>query len=85
MSTAPDLSLPSRAPELGGWDDMPWDSVSFALCLMIDTTEETMTEIASSLEKEWWETSGYEGLHLVRVARDFNFKNRSLKDVGSPV
>lgn len=52
MSTAPDLSLPSHAPELDGWDDMPWDLASSALYSMIDTTEETMTGIASSLEEE---------------------------------
>lgn len=77
----PDLSLPSHAPELGGWSNVPWDLASFALYSLIGITEDKLTEIATSLERGWWEMASHEGSHLVRVAPNYDFKNRSLKDV----
>ncbi|CAE7195343.1 hypothetical protein P3342_009860 [Pyrenophora teres f. teres] len=61
----PDLSLPSRAPELGQYGDCNWDDAAFAIYTLLGD-KVSLQEVASVLEKQWLE-QGNEN-HLVRPA-----------------
>lgn len=76
-----DLSLPSHAPKLDGYQDAVWDDASFPFYSLIETSKQKLQEIASTIEEQWMEDSNYEGSHLIRLAPNFNFAGKSLTDV----
>jgi len=76
-----DLTLPSHAPELGGWDNYNADDASFALYTLIPSDRDQLKEIADRLEKKWMQDSDYENTHLVRVAPNAEFTDRTLQDI----
>jgi hypothetical protein len=61
---AHDLSLPSRAPELGQYREYNWDDAAFAVYTL--SNKVLPHEVASALEKQWLE-EGMES-HLARPA-----------------
>jgi hypothetical protein len=60
-----DLSLPSRAPELGRYGDCNWDDAAFAIYTLLGD-KISLQDVASVLEEQWIE-QGNES-HLVRPA-----------------
>ncbi|KAI0582606.1 DNase-NucA-NucB domain-containing protein [Pyrenophora tritici-repentis] len=61
----PDLSLPSRAPELGQYDDCNWDDAAFAVYTLLGD-KVSVQDVASVLEKQWLDQGNEK--HLVRPA-----------------
>jgi hypothetical protein len=47
-----DLSLPSRAPELGQYGDCNWDDAAFAVYTLLGD-KVPLQDVASPLEKQW--------------------------------
>ncbi|KAH0388058.1 hypothetical protein KCU92_g1352, partial [Aureobasidium melanogenum] len=77
----PDLTLPPSCPELADYGEYDWSNASFALYTIIETSDERMQQIATTLDAEWYEGQGNEGSHLVRVAPSHNFANKNLSDI----
>lgn len=74
---APDLSLPTHAPELGQYGDYNWDDAAFAVYTVIGD-KIPLEDVASALEEQWLQ-QGNEN-HLVRPAEPAaEFK--TLKDI----
>lgn len=77
VAMAPDLSLPSHAPDLGKYGDYNWDDAAFAIYTVMGD-KIPLKDVASALEEEWLQ-EGNEN-HLVRPAEPAA-EFRTLKDV----
>ncbi|GAB7351783.1 hypothetical protein MBLNU459_g2357t1 [Dothideomycetes sp. NU459] len=76
-----DLTVPPTAPMLGKYGRYNWDRSTFAIYTLVPTSEQSLHDIASQLEYEWWEEEWDAAVHLVSVAPNCNFEGKGLKDV----
>ena len=58
-----------------------WNLSSFAIYTLVNTSEESLQNVASQLEAEWLERQGDEGLQLIRVPTNHAFEGKSLNDI----
>ena len=75
------LTLPPTFPELGKYRRYNWNLSSFAIYTLVETSKESLHDIAFQLQGDWWGEEGNGGHSLVRVAPDFDYQGRSLRDV----
>ncbi|PYH87692.1 hypothetical protein BO71DRAFT_366832 [Aspergillus ellipticus CBS 707.79] len=81
MDSPLDLTLPPTYPTLDQGADTNWDEAAFALYSMVALPPDELSNLLSTLNREWKQNMTDEAPPLVQTPAVYNFAGHSLREV----